>query len=300
MRYLYIIGNGFDIAHGIKSRYSDYRNWLKDHNLDLFNKLVATYGDEETFWWEFEKNLSNIDIDKYKEENESNYEPVRPEELNRTMKSIRWCPTASQLEDLYIRVTNMFENWVYDLETGQRKLKKRFVLKKRSALFLSFNYTSTLEDLYKVPDNKILHVHGRARTLGFGHLVLGHNIDRDSFINLYKRKHGLSDDFDIYELEEDVQNLIDQVARLYKSVGYYIYKNRKWFQRIVNVKRINIIGVSFSEVDMKYFDWIVENHKQINGVKWKVTWHSIEDKNRILEFFKRHGINPLRIKMIRK
>jgi hypothetical protein len=172
---------------------------------------------------------------------------------------------------------------VFDIEKEQRKLKRRFVLKKRSAIYLSFNYTSTLENLYKVPNTKILHIHGRA--LGFGHLVLGHNVDRNTFIDMYKRKNGLSDDFDIYELDEDIQNLIDQVARLYKSVDYYIYKNRKWFQRILNVKRINVIGVSFSEVDMKYFDWIVENHKQINGVKWKVTWHSIEDKNRILAFF---------------
>ena len=43
MKSLYIIGNGFDIHHGIKSRYSDYREWLKEYDFDLYDKLCRLY-----------------------------------------------------------------------------------------------------------------------------------------------------------------------------------------------------------------------------------------------------------------
>ena len=43
MKNLFIIGNGFDIHYGINSRYSDYREWLKGYDFDLYNKLCLLY-----------------------------------------------------------------------------------------------------------------------------------------------------------------------------------------------------------------------------------------------------------------
>lgn len=31
-RTLFIIGNGFDLHHGLATKYSDYRNWLVKHD----------------------------------------------------------------------------------------------------------------------------------------------------------------------------------------------------------------------------------------------------------------------------
>ena len=87
---------------------------------------------------------------------------------------------------------------------------------------------------------------------------------------------------------------------MYKDVDSIIDKNSNWFDSANGVKRINIIGASFSEVDMKYFDYIVKNHKQINGVKWRVTWHINEDKNKIEAFFERHNIPSTNYKLIHR
>lgn len=293
MRYLYVIGNGFDIAHGIKSGYSHYKEWLKDNNKSLFDQLNAAYNDDEAWWGNFEENLSTIDVDKYKAYNISNYKGVTERELFGTMESIRWCPTASQISDLYKRMIDSFDNWVSSLRIG--KQKRKFKLKKRSAFFLTFNYTNTLEVLYKVPKRKVFHIHGQANSNE--KLVLGHGMDENMLFDLYKRKHGFSDD---YELDEDTQNVIDQVARLHKPVRCILFKNRKRFETLVNVKRINIIGFSFSEIDMDYLDWVVEHHKQINGVKWKVTWHTEEDKIKIQSFFEKHHIHTRNYKLVRK
>ena len=31
MKNLYVIGNGFDIAHGLPSRYIDFKEWLQNN-----------------------------------------------------------------------------------------------------------------------------------------------------------------------------------------------------------------------------------------------------------------------------
>ena len=38
IKNLYFIGNGFDLHHGIQSRYTDYAYWLIDNDLSLFYK----------------------------------------------------------------------------------------------------------------------------------------------------------------------------------------------------------------------------------------------------------------------
>ena len=40
---LYIIGNGFDMHHGIKSSYSNYRGWLEENDPDLYERLREYY-----------------------------------------------------------------------------------------------------------------------------------------------------------------------------------------------------------------------------------------------------------------
>ena len=53
--------------------------------------------------------------------------------------------------------------------TASKRLKSIDV----NGAFLTFNYTSTLEDLYAVPDIRVLHIHGEAK-LSDSELILGH------------------------------------------------------------------------------------------------------------------------------
>lgn len=39
---LYIIGNGFDIAHGLKTTYNDFKNWLEKLGFRSFVKRMET------------------------------------------------------------------------------------------------------------------------------------------------------------------------------------------------------------------------------------------------------------------
>lgn len=66
MKRLFIIGNGFDLAHKIPTRYLDYRAFLKSspENEDFCMRMESTYGlgKSTDYWWrDFETNLGEGD-----------------------------------------------------------------------------------------------------------------------------------------------------------------------------------------------------------------------------------------------
>ena len=57
---LYIIGNGFDIAHGIQSEYKYFYNYLREYDERFLNSLSGIYPrlfDDVKLWCSFEKEL---------------------------------------------------------------------------------------------------------------------------------------------------------------------------------------------------------------------------------------------------
>ena len=61
-----IVGNGFDVGHGLPSRYSDFKEWLNRNNNELF-LFLEKYIDVSGEWWnDFERNLSEINVESVK------------------------------------------------------------------------------------------------------------------------------------------------------------------------------------------------------------------------------------------
>lgn len=64
---LYIIGNGFDLKHGMATKYSDFKRWLFENGrIDVIQELQkafpAQHGDDYILWSDFEKALGLYDI----------------------------------------------------------------------------------------------------------------------------------------------------------------------------------------------------------------------------------------------
>ena len=60
---LYVIGNGFDLHHGMPTSYKSYRIWLEENHHDVYERLNNLYSDgiDEAEWWnDFETNLGYI------------------------------------------------------------------------------------------------------------------------------------------------------------------------------------------------------------------------------------------------
>ena len=59
---LIVIGNGFDIAHGIKSTYCDFRNWLMAKKESSLIGLMDTFfSNKRDVWNDIEKALGEYD-----------------------------------------------------------------------------------------------------------------------------------------------------------------------------------------------------------------------------------------------
>ena len=73
-------------------------------------------------------------------------------------------------------------------------------------------------------------------------------------------------------------------------------QHQSFFDSLKNVKKIVILGHSLSDVDMPYFDKIVESIVK-DAVEWEISYHTQDDINRINHFCKRFGISARTIQL---
>lgn len=166
MKTLYFIGNGFDIAHDIKSRYKDFRDFMnasKEYD-DLVIMLEELYGCAvEDLWSEFETALGLITGETIYKDAVASAE--KDDELEREVRMqqdiMHW--NASSIRD---RLADAFSDWVAQISL--EKVRPIYDISPED-LFLTFNYTETLEKIYKVPQTNILHIHGNQSNPIFGH-----------------------------------------------------------------------------------------------------------------------------------
>lgn len=76
---LYVIGNGFDIHHGIESKYWDFEKWVKKTYKDssLIGLMDTFFSNNREFWGDIENALGEYD----EEEITDFCEPNNPEDF---------------------------------------------------------------------------------------------------------------------------------------------------------------------------------------------------------------------------
>ena len=173
---LYIIGNGFDLHHGINSSYFEYRIWLKKHYEDIYWEIVNTFEvDDESedykikleerqhpWWKDFENNLGNISLSEIVDNCVfTNYPDFSSEEFRDRDYHAAEIAVELQLSKLVTDIKATFEEWVASLNTPDRS-NKILIGDTKTAFFITFNYTNTLETLYDIPSNSICYIHGKA------------------------------------------------------------------------------------------------------------------------------------------
>ena len=63
---LYVIGNGFDLHHGMPCGYVDFIAWLQENRHEVYNGLNRIYGDcSGNNWSDFENSLRGFNLDDY-------------------------------------------------------------------------------------------------------------------------------------------------------------------------------------------------------------------------------------------
>ena len=293
INHLYIIGNGFDKHHGINSGYYDYAEWLNCHNSLLLREIEEKYGywvtenGENDFWSKFEENLAEINIDEQARYiAQENYPDFSSDHFSREYHASQ-VEAQLQFENIVNGIKNTFKEWVMSLnDAGDVYLP----LEIHNSFFLTFNYTLTLERHYRIPNEKILHIHGSMIDSNF---VLGHGKSIKELENENRSDSEPPIDLDPEQLskwyeehfdqfyEQAYEAIVQQISRLQKDVNRIIHANKSNFLLFKDVPHIHVYGLSFSEIDMPYIRYINELSP---SAFWVISYYKEEEK---VEFLKR-------------
>jgi hypothetical protein len=283
---LYIIGNGFDLFHEIKSAYSDFKNYVEQNDEDLFNTL-DNYFDIDELWSDFEETLAYINTenitddasnylvpyasDDWSESDNHNY----PEEIQRAIDIV-----TVQLKENFIQ-------WILQLNvTIGEKLKLD-----KSAKYLNFNYTNTLEKVYKIDSSNVLYIHNKALNKA-SILILGHSREPAT-----EGTYSLNDDEDTDVRVAEGNRILDKYFEdTYKNTEVLIEENKVFFSSLNEINEVFILGHSISNVDIRYFEEVKKRIKV--AAVWSISFYGGEQKEENKKKIIDIGIDEAHIKMI--
>lgn len=291
---LYIIGNGFDLHHGINSSYGNFREWLSENDCDLLYQFDKIYGDCNSDWWkDFENQLASLNAIEYSGGIAFENQPdLMSDHCDRTWNDAQ-IAVEQELEGLFCSLRQDFHDWIIQLNTPvyARKIK----LEAKEALFVNFNYTLTLEDLYNINPKHILHIHG---CVDYDEeFILGHGKSFDELqqlnsIELPKPPEDIPSD-ELAQFYEDTavgQELHEQlaldaaisgVAAQRKPVDKLLGRLSGFIGRVSEIENIHIYGLSLSEVDLPYIQYLASKNQT---AFWKFSDYKKGNKQTIKTF----------------
>jgi hypothetical protein len=315
MKYkrLYIIGNGFDLHHGIKSGYSEFRDFLignkeKSVALDILTSYYNANDDE--FWNSFENNLSKFDVKRYTSEKTYQYYPdfSKDDNIHKQVENASF-NAEIDFEILSDEIKNAFHDWICTLNRPDPN--KKIDINKKDGFFINFNYTKTLEDLYNIPSNIISHIHGCVDIdenfiIGHGDKISENDITDnitddlpDDYVTIEDIKQYYENQYD--PIEDNIKNVtIDCVNTfLKKDVIGIIRRNYHIFEHIDEIEEIYIYGWSFSNVDLLYLRTIMAINKNLSNIKWAISFFREGDKETVMKFLNKHNVLRSQVSFVR-
>lgn len=305
---LFIIGNGFDFSpqiHNMKTKYIDFKQYLEkeypDYDIDFDGFLESTmdaegelvYDMDEVVgvlirvlsecagddWSDLESCLAESFLESIQVENDWMFEVVDFKEDDDKKIRHTYYNNGNYANDIYgvfSNLRNLFEEWVFE-ELGRvdySSVKKMWLHPSfKDSVFLTFNYTHTLERLYHISSNRILHIHGDAEDRN-SKIYFGHG-DRTKVERIFT-----------YFGAED---FLDSLKEFFlKDTSDVLENNKSFFENLRNVNKIYSYGFSFSDVDMVYVKEICK-HINPDSVYWYFNKYDINHNRENVEKIKRLG-----------
>lgn len=286
---LFIIGNGFDLAHGLKTSYEDFRHYLLEEypeadpeeftmpDVSMMPDGGVTIDDETAVsfimriisltegdkWRDVEITLGILDFSEcfdwltYDRDSDGDIDPWKQVYRNEDAASNLVLPMA--------KITEYFSNWIDTIELSDEISVKDDLAKLMNAdedLFLTFNYTETLEWFYGAKN--VCHIHGMQGE----EILFGHGNDNDNSEENMRDYIG-------------AENALDQIqASLRKDTGSAVDRHKEFFDSInSNVDKVYSFGFSFSEVDSVYIEQICRRLTNPN-----VVWYLNDYDNKVKRY----------------
>ena len=269
---LWIIGNGFDIAHGLNTKYNNFKEFLNEYNPDLKNVLEDGCNDSE-LWSRFEEALGYLDydylLDVYRDEVDIGLDSpgLCAHNMIQTIVDIR--RTLESLPD----VLNEWISTIDVTDIDQLPLINTYMIDSDN-YFINFNYTNTLECVYNIDYTHIYYIHGSQYHEDL--LVLGHagpvypsNYDEVNGDVIYSPSEQAAIDFSMDELIEldDEKECIREMLR--KDSHESLHNLNQFLERYGSqINRIISFGFSYGEADMLYIRSIINYFNNTPNFEW--------------------------------
>ena len=302
---LYIIGNGFDLMHGVPSSYYNFRDSMGRRN--ELREALELYIRKEDLWADFEESLAYLDdeamlvtlndwmdIFGVKEQHDDGFSAADFFMAAEAAMS----PTEIIMRELPRR----FRKWIDTLmPTVSNKPLERMI--NTQSMFINFNYTEFLETIYGVSKRNVLYIHGERRDKN-KELISGHsNLDNRQLdidpseprSNRLRMKNQTT-----YDLHETAGfQLGNYHYSTAKKSNEVIATNKETFASLSEIEIVVVIGHSLSVVDHPYFREVIRKNRAESNVMWYISWYSASDIQRIGAFAKTLGIQPEQIKLFK-
>lgn len=292
MAALFIIGNGFDLDHKLKTSYNDFKEYLKNQCSDFDESRFGYIGFQEMpkggieidetdalanlihgidqvsdeFWSTLEKNLADVIFDdffdiEYPLDEDGDEDFWKKSYINND-NSIFF----PQLAELFLE---KLKEWASSIEYENVTPKDEIVnlIKNKECIFLNFNYTETLEKFY---GQTCYHIHGK---VGDPKLQFGHNDDKDYTEDLVASYLGAEDNI------QAIKNIWLKDTKLICENNYDFFKGLK----LKNINEIYFYGFSFGKADLYYIKEIIKNIDSKNCTCYLRNFDSKEVEKQKLE-----------------
>lgn len=267
---LYIIGNGFDKHHDISSSYYDFQDWIKAQSKKdirfafTIQQLERFFNAKAKLWSNFEHNIGKYDTNVVAIQRWGLFPEFLTIETMEMVKDVVVSSGFNCLGSLSETLTSVFRRWVPTINTDKKPDNDLNL--SNSALYLTFNYTDTLERLYNISPDNILHIHGSVLTPEKPFIV-GHNNYIDPLSVVIE-----GNDF------RDNNERIDRICEmngLIKPCYDIIERNSSFFDRLKQVNSVIVMGHSYSDIDLPYFKKVKSS--VLPEATWKMGWHTAKD-----------------------
>ena len=288
MAKLFIIGNGFDLYHGMPTRYSDYHDFLDKHDKKVsnwFDNLRIDFNDNHCNWNDIE-GCSDLNCEDHFGEIVSQYYPnISDEDFHdRNWNDIDVVSEVEFSNGIKFYKT-LFEEWLKSIPMANNQNPLISSIISKDDYFISFNYTRTLEELYGIPSNHVFHIHGMIgdKWLQFGSI----NNRPEDIKKILEDRYG-QDDFYGASVEYGVNNAMNLYKAAFKDINMNLIRLNsflKWITGYDHIDEIGIFGhaVKYEFMDKPYYERIlIPRFKNINWIFYY--YRKSNDLNDQLEF----------------
>ncbi len=277
---LYIIGNGFDLHHGLKTSYADFRNYAKKGSY-LWNLLSDIYGDaiyEDMWWCNFEEMLGVVDYRHLM--NSRNGTPLGFMKARNLLKG---------------SLPPLFGSWIKKIGCNVEPDNSLEI--ETDSMFFSFNYTLLLEKVYGVKEENVWHIHNSVKRPD--DIIVGHDSDyRDIFIQMNNSRDKNSEEF----IRMDFAQMInEEVAKGAKKVKERIIENEeRFYNQYSSIKHFVVMGFSLNDIDLPYIEEMIKVNKNISDADWLLYYHQKGEEEKMITKLLSLGIRREKILLPKK